>query len=76
MHPHGSTATFARPSTGFNAETITLNTHTGTHIDVPYHFFESGDTIEKLPLDAFCGGGRVHGPAVDGPMARPSKPRI
>ena len=40
---------------GFNAETITLNTHTGTHIDVPYHFFDEGQTIEKIPIETFAG---------------------
>lgn len=42
---------------GFNAETLTFNTHTATHIDVPYHFFDDGDTIDKLPLDRFAGPG-------------------
>jgi kynurenine formamidase len=40
---------------GFNAETVTLNTHTGTHIDVPYHFLQDGRTVDDLPLDAFAG---------------------
>ena len=40
---------------GFNAETITLNAHTGTHLDVPYHFFDEGKTIDQMPVDAFAG---------------------
>lgn len=40
---------------GFNAETVKMNTHTGTHVDAPFHFFDEGATIEQLPLEAFAG---------------------
>ena len=40
---------------GFNAETLTLNTHTATHIDTPFHFLDDGATVDKMPLDAFAG---------------------
>jgi arylformamidase len=40
---------------GFNAETVRLNTHTGTHVDVPFHFDEDGPTIDGMPLAAFAG---------------------
>jgi kynurenine formamidase len=40
---------------GFNAETIEMNTHTGTHVDVPFHFDDEGATIDRVPLDAFAG---------------------
>jgi kynurenine formamidase len=40
---------------GFNAETVRMNTHTGTHVDVPYHFDEAGETIDQRPLRAFAG---------------------
>ncbi|KAJ3483362.1 hypothetical protein NLI96_g6360 [Meripilus lineatus] len=33
-----------------NVHTLTLGTHTGTHIDAPFHFFQSGQTIDKLDL--------------------------
>ena len=63
---------------GFNSETVTMNTHTGTHIDVPYHFFEQGVTIEKLPLEAFCGEavfmdlrGREGGAAIEAEDLKP-----
>jgi kynurenine formamidase len=39
---------------GFNAETLTLNTHTGTHVDVPFHFDDAGATIDQVPLEAFA----------------------
>lgn len=43
-----------RQAEGFNAETLTLNTHTGTHVDVPYHFDDAGPSIEQMPLTAFA----------------------
>ncbi|MGH2833011.1 MAG: cyclase family protein, partial [Solirubrobacteraceae bacterium] len=46
---------YRRSAEGFNAETLTLNTHTGTHVDVPYHFNDQGPTIEQMPLTAFAG---------------------
>lgn len=30
---------------------LTLNSHVGTHIDAPRHFFEQGESIDKTPLD-------------------------
>lgn len=38
---------------GFNAEWIALMTHTATHVDVPYHFYAQGATIEQVPIDRF-----------------------
>jgi kynurenine formamidase len=39
---------------GFNAETPTLNPHTATNADVPYHFDDYGPSIERMPLTAFA----------------------
>ncbi|THH23078.1 hypothetical protein EUX98_g8097 [Antrodiella citrinella] len=33
-----------------NVHSITIGTHTGTHIDAPYHFFADGTTVDKLDL--------------------------
>jgi Kynurenine formamidase (EC 3.5.1.9) len=30
---------------------LELNMHTGTHIDMPLHFLQGGDTIDRLELD-------------------------
>src|SRR5437016_4101129 len=35
---------------------LCLGTHTGTHIDPPSHFIESGAAAHELPLDAMRGG--------------------
>jgi arylformamidase len=45
---------YRRQAEGFNAETLTLNTHTGTHVDVPYHFDDGGLSVEQMPLTAFA----------------------
>jgi kynurenine formamidase len=38
---------------GFNAERADLTTHTGTHVDLPYHFFEDGATVDQFPVEVF-----------------------
>lgn len=40
---------------GFNAERVELTTHTGTHIDVPFHFLQDGMTVDQMPLEQFIG---------------------
>ncbi|HEY1688990.1 MAG TPA: cyclase family protein [Solirubrobacteraceae bacterium] len=52
--PPNLTRNYRRQAEGFNAETLTLNTHTGTHVDVPYHFDDGGPTIDQMPLTAFA----------------------
>jgi len=42
-----------------NVEKVIINTHTGTHIDVPYHFFPDGKTMEQVPVDTWIGEGIV-----------------
>ncbi len=41
-----------------NVERVDLTTHTGTHIDAPFHFFPEMETVDQLPLDYF------HGPCI------------
>ena len=38
---------------------MTINTHHGTHIDSPRHFFPNGRSIDEMPLDAVMGPARV-----------------
>jgi arylformamidase len=35
--------------------TIEMGSHTGTHIDAPYHFVEGGRRLEAIPLDELVG---------------------
>ena len=51
------TRDFHVPVDGFNSEMMHMNTHTGTHLDAPFHFFQDGKTIDQIPLDAFAGPG-------------------
>ncbi len=38
---------------GWNATTLTLYSHSGTHVDAPIHFGVSDVTIDQMPLDCF-----------------------
>lgn len=38
-----------------NITRIEMGTHTGTHIDAPYHFFKDGATIDTVPIETFIG---------------------
>lgn len=44
---------------GFLAESLFLVSHTGTHVDAPFHMEPSGRTIEAIPLDRFLARGHV-----------------
>jgi arylformamidase len=48
--PHGDAA-----SLGYNITQITMGTHQGTHLDVPFHFYDHGKTIDQMPLERFYG---------------------
>ena len=39
----------------FNTSLITCSSHTGTHIDVPFHFRDDGATLSSVGLQALCG---------------------
>ena len=43
----------------YNLSVITFGSHTGTHIDAPRHFYESGRTVDQLPLEHFIGKAKV-----------------
>jgi kynurenine formamidase len=53
--PPNLTRNHRRQVEGANVETLRLVSHTGTHVDVPYHFDDAGATIEQMPLTAFAG---------------------
>ena len=39
---------------GRNTHALTMGSHTGTHMDAPFHFIDGGRTIEFTPLDVVC----------------------
>lgn len=38
-----------------NVSRITFGSHTGTHVDAAKHFFDDGQTIDKIPPEKFLG---------------------
>ena len=44
---------------GFRAEAISFVSHTGTHVDAPYHMEPHGKTIDRMPLAGFLAPGHV-----------------
>jgi arylformamidase len=40
---------------GVNLSTITLGSHTGTHVDAPVHFVKGGRTLDQLSAEGFVG---------------------
>lgn len=42
-----------------NGSLVTMGTHTGTHVDAPFHIDDAGGGVETLPLDALVGPARV-----------------
>lgn len=42
-----------------NLSTLTLSSHTGAHIDAPFHVQREGVTIERLPLEPYWGPAQV-----------------
>ncbi len=44
---------------GFAEKSITMCSHTGTHMDVPAHVLEDGATLDALSIASFAGNGMV-----------------
>ncbi len=36
---------------GFNLHELTVNEHTGTHLDAPLHFSEDGQSVDEVPIE-------------------------
>lgn len=56
----------------YTLSTLSLGSHTGTHVDAPSHFLDGGPGVQALPLDALAGpahvaefGGDTHIAAAD-----------
>ena len=43
----------------YNVSRISLGSHSGTHVDAPYHFLADGPTVDHLPLEILLGKARV-----------------
>ncbi len=42
---------------GYNLELLFLSSHTGTHLDAPYHFDKNGAKIHQIPLERLLRNG-------------------
>jgi arylformamidase len=42
-----------------NLSTLTLSSHTGAHVDAPFHVQRNGTTVDRLPLNAYWGPAQV-----------------
>lgn len=42
-----------------NVSILKLSSHTGTHVDAPYHFFDDGTRLEQVALEPFIGPATV-----------------
>lgn len=48
-----------REGASVNLSTLTLSSHTGSHVDAPFHVEADGRTIERLPLEPYWGPAQV-----------------
>lgn len=39
----------------YNLSLLSMSVHSGTHIDAPLHYFESGSSVDKIRLNTFFG---------------------
>jgi len=44
---------------GYNLELLFLSSHTGTHLDAPYHFVKNGLKIHQISLERLIGKGII-----------------
>jgi arylformamidase len=44
---------------GYSIERINCLTHTGTHMDAPFHFLENGATVDQIPAEKLVGQAAV-----------------
>ena len=76
----------ARISQGDSVNTgvLTASTHTGTHVDAPWHYSDAGERLDEVPLERFVGpcllldarghdGGSVPASLLDGLDALPGR---
>lgn len=52
------------PNQGWNLRNMTFTTHIGTHVNVPYQFFQNGKTLNNFSLDTFMGKATVYIPGM------------
>jgi len=43
------------PKVGWRVELLTMASHTGSHVDSPYHKLPDGPNLDQIPLERFTG---------------------
>jgi arylformamidase len=46
---------YVSPCKGMAKRVFMMEEHTGTHVDVPFHFDPDGPTVDKVPVNRFMG---------------------
>ena len=46
---------FITKGSDFNVSRAEFGVHAGTHIDAPFHLFDQGNTVDKIPLEKLIG---------------------
>lgn len=54
------------PRDGYNMESYSSATHSGTHIDAPFHMIENGITVDRIPIRQLVGDGYIIRPEIRG----------
>lgn len=49
---------------GWNLRNMTLTTHIGTHVNVPYHMFKVGKSLDQFYIDSFFGKSELYKPGM------------
>ena len=50
---------YVSPCRGMSKRAFMMEEHTGTHVDVPFHFDPDGATLDKVPVDRFVGQAKL-----------------
>jgi arylformamidase len=58
------------PKDGWRVELLTLASHSGSHVDAPYHKLADGPNLDQIPLEKFTGEAVI----ADFRDARPDQP--
>ncbi len=53
--PFKSELLMTHEKNGVQVQNITTSTHTGTHIDAPFHFLSKGKMLSEIPIERFIG---------------------
>ena len=48
---------------GWNMQRLEINSHDGTHVNVPVHSIPGGKTLDDYTLDNFCGPAEIYVPS-------------